>query len=279
MSFAHVRRESLQIGIGDDPSVYAMRLYVQYLQGLFNWMPAGSFHWEPDDEVTEIMIRGQAPLNTEVVGKRPAITVVMGPYQYANIGIDNLLSYNPKTGARTRTDLITGHLVVYTLADSDIIAMRLAHLVSHHTRVNQRLLESPGGFHAIARPSPTINSPSPPGQLVMGDPGQLIMCQVNIPFQLQWTWQTTPKQSAQFRSLDQITGSRRASEYEFVPDTTVSSVRLAMNTDDVRVRRLGGNRIVSRTNGIPTSQRPVTEVIHSGINDFQVSGLEDFQDE
>jgi hypothetical protein len=113
----------------------------------------------------------------------------------------------------------------------------------------------------------------------MGDPGQLIMCQVNIPFQLQWTWETNPKQSAQFRSLDQITGSRRASEYEFTPDTPVSSIRLAMSTDDVRVRRIGGGRIVGRSNGISTAQRPVTEVIHEGIEDFQVSGLEAFQDE
>jgi len=279
VSFAHTRRTALEIGRGDDPAVFAMRLYVQYLQGLFNWMPKGTFHWEPDDEVTEIMIRGQAPLNTEVVGKRPAITVVMGPYQFAGIGIDNLLSYNPNTGARKRTDLLAGHLVVYTLADSDITAMRLAHLVAHHTRVNQRLLESPGGFYSIARPSPTVNSPSPPGQLVMGDPGQLIMCQVNIPFQLQWTWETTPKQSPQFRSLDLITGSRRASEYEFREDETISSIRLAMNTDDVRVRRLGGGRIVNRSNGIQTSHRPVTEVIHSGIEDFQISGLEAFQDD
>jgi hypothetical protein len=242
-------------------------------------MPAGTFHWEPDDEVSEILIRGQAPLNTEVVGKRPALTVVMGPYQYAGIGIDNLLSYNMNNGARKRTDLLSGYLVVYTLADSDIVAMRLAHLVSHHTRVNQRLLESPGGFYSIARPSPTVNSPSPPGQLVVGDPGQLIMCQVNIPFQLQWTWETSPKQSAQFRSLDLITGSRRASEYEFTPDETIASIRLAMNTDDVRVRRLGGGRIVDRSNGIPTYHQPVTETIHEGIEDFQISGLEDFQDE
>jgi hypothetical protein len=279
VSSTNVRRSPLEVGRGDDPAVFAMRLYIQYLQGLFNWMPEGTFHWEPDDEITEIMIRGQAPLNTEVVGKRPAITVVMGPYQFAGIGIDNLLSYNPKTGARVRTDLMSGYLVVYTIADSDIIAMRLAHIVAHHTRVNQRLLESPGGFYSIARPSPTVNSPSPPGQLVMGDPGQLIMCQVNIPFQMQWTWETSPKQQPQFRSLGLITDSRRASEYEFAQDETVSNIRLAMNLDDVRVRRLRGPRIISQSNGIPTYHQPVTEIIHEGTEDFQISGLEAFQED
>jgi hypothetical protein len=279
MSFAHTRRSALEISRGEDPAVFALRLYVQYLQGLFNWMPTGTFHWEPDDEISEIMIRGQAPLNTEVVGKRPAITVVMGPYQFGNIGIDNMLSLNMNTGARKRTDLMSGHLVVYCLADSDITAMRLAHLVSHHTRVNQRLLESPGGFHSIARPSSTVNSPSPPGALVMGDPGQLIMCQVNVPFQIQWTWETTPKQQPQFRSLNQITSSRRASEYDFQEDVTVASVRLAMSTDDVRVRRLSNSRIVNNSNGIPTYHQPAVDTVHAGIEDFQISGLEAFQED
>lgn len=278
MSFAHVRRSPLQIGLGDDPVVYAMRLYVQYLQGLFNQLPKDTFHWEPDEQVSEILIRGQAPLNTDVVGKRPALTVVMGPCQYAGIGIDNMLSYNLNTGAKVRTDLLSGYMVVYTLADSDITAMRLAHLVAHHTRVDQRLLESPGGFHSIARPSTTINAPSPPGQLVMGDPGQLVMVQVNIPFQLQWTWETTPTQPTQFLSLDQVTSSRRASEYAYESPETITSLRLAMSTADVRVRKISGPRLVRRRNGLEES-KPTSQTLHAGIENFQISGLEAFQDE
>ena len=278
MSKAHVRRSALALGRGEDPALYAMRLYVQYLQGLFNFMPQGSFHWEPDNEESEIVIRAQAPLDLKTVGKRPAITVVMGQYNFANIGIDNLLTYNPKTGQRVRTDLISGHLVVYCIANNDVLAMRLAHIVTHHTRVNQRLLESEGGFHSIARPPPTVNSPSPPGQLVMGDPGQLIMTQVNLPFQMQWTWETTPKQSAQLRSLDLITSSRRASEYEYEDPTSVQHIKLAMSTSDVLVRRLSSRDVISRNDGLPTSSRPVVETVHEGIEDFQISGLESFQE-
>ena len=278
MSKAHVRRSALALGRGEDPALYAMRLYVQYLQGLFNFMPSGTFHWEPDNEESEIVIRAQAPLDLKTVGKRPAITVVMGPYSFGNIGIDNLLSHDPKTGKRVRTDLLSGHLVVYCIANTDVLAMRLAHIVTHHTRVNQRLLESEGGFHSIARPAPTVNSPSPPGQLVMGDPGQLIMTQVNIPFQIQWTWETTPKQSAQLRSLDLITSSRRASEYDYQDPTEVQHIRLAMSTVDVQVRRLGSRSVVSRNDGLPTSSKPKIETIHEGTEDFQTSGLESFQE-
>lgn len=278
MSNPTVRRSAFALGRGEDPVVYALRLYVQYLQGLFNFMPDGSFKWDPDKEISEIVIRAQAPLDLKTVGKRPAITVVMGPYNFSNLGIDNLLTYNPRTGNRVRTDLIAGHLVVYCIANSDILAMRLAHIVSHHTRVNQRLLESEGGFHSIARPAPTVNSPSPPGQLVMGDPGQLIMTQVNIPYQIQWTWETTPKQSPQLRSLDLITSSRRASEYEYEEPTDVQSIRLAMSTSDVRVRRLSNRYVVNQNDGLPTSSKPATEIIHEGIEDFQISGLESFQE-
>ena len=71
MSNANVRRSALALGRGEDPALYAMRLYVQYLQGLFNFMPKGTFYWDPDKEVSEIVIRAQAPLDLKTVGKRP----------------------------------------------------------------------------------------------------------------------------------------------------------------------------------------------------------------
>lgn len=249
--------------VQNDPSLYCLKLYVQYLQGLFNFMPTNSFHWEPDDEISEIVIRGQAPLDLKTVGKRPAITVVQGPYNFMNIGIDNLLTYNMNTEEKTRTDLISGHLVVYCLGDGDIIPMRLAHLVTHHTRCDNRLLEGPGGFYTIARPAPQINSPSPPGQLVMGDPEGLVMVQVNIPYSFQWTWKVTPKFSPIFKNIRQITQYRRASEYNYKEMKTVEQMQLAMSTSPVTIKRIDGS----------------SKTANPGITDFQISGLEPFQTE
>lgn len=247
----------------DDPSLYCLRLYVQYLQGLFNQMPTDSFHWEPDDEVSEIVIRAQAPLDLKTVGKRPALTVVQGPYNFMNLGIDNMVSYNMSTEEKTRTDLISGHLVVYCLGDGDIIPMKLAHLVSHHTRCDSRLLEGPGGFYTIARPAPSINSPSAPGQLIMGDPEGLVMVQVNIPYAFQWTWKVTPLSSPILRNLQQITKHRRASEYEYEEMDTVEHIQLAMSTSPVKVKRFDGSVAIAQP----------------GTDDFQISGLEPFQTE
>ena len=268
-------RERLEQGRDEDPMIFAMRLYVQFLQGLFNQVPVGTFHWEPDMETTEIVIRAEAPLDLSVVGKRPAITVVMGPTQFQGLGMDNMLSYDPKTGERKRTDLMSSIFSVYCLAESDIIASRLGHIVSHYTRLKQRLLESPGGFYSIARPAPSANAPSPPGQLVMGDPKGLVMVQVNIPFTLQWTWSTKPLQNPSDTTLEQITKHRRASEYQYTAPVTVQHLRLAMSTDTVRVRKIKGGP--NPLNGLLYQERPEVINVNSGIEDFQISGLEAFQ--
>ena len=255
--------------------VFALRLYVQFLQGLFNQVPSGTFRWEPDLETTEIVIRAQAPLDLSVVGKRPAITVLTGPVQYQGLGMDNMLSYHPKTGKRVRTDLMTSLFTIYCLADSDIVASRLAHIVTHFTRLKQRLLESTGGFYSIARPAPSMNAPSPPGQLVMGDPKGLIMVQANVPFTLQWTWSTTPNQNPADTTLDQITKHRRASEYSYTSASTVSKVRLAMSTLPVTVKKIKGGP--NPSTGILYQERPETINVNNTIEDFQISGLEAFQ--
>lgn len=262
MSTAYARK-TYGTAVENDPSLYCLRLYVQYLQGLFNFMPTDSFHWEPDDEISEIVIRAQAPLDLKTVGKRPAITVVQGPYNFMNVGIDNMISYNMSTEEKTRTDLISGHLVVYCLGDGDIIPMKLAHLVSHHTRCDQRLLEGTGGFYTIARPAPSINSPSPPGQLIMGNPEGLVMVQVNIPYAFQWTWKIKPKFSPALRTIQQITKHRRASEYDYKEMETAEHIKLAMSTSPVKIRRIDGS----------------VKVVQPGTNDFQISGLEPFQTE
>ena len=274
MSSTH-NRQKLNSGRDEDPIIFAMRLYVQFLQGLFNQVPIGTFHWEPDLETTEIVIRGEAPLDLSVVGKRPAITVVVGPVQYQGLGMDNMLSFNPKDGKRVRTDLMSSIFSVYCLAESDIIASRLGHIVSHFTRLKQRLLESPGGFYSIARPAPSTNAPSPPGQLVMGDPKGLVMVQVNIPFTLQWTWSTTPTQNPSDTTLEQITKHRRASEYEYTSAQSVQHIRLAMSTDTVRVRKIKGGP--NPLNRLFYQERPETISVNNGIEDFQFSGLEEFQ--
>lgn len=270
MSDTIVRHERICEDLnGGDPFLYILRLFVQYLQGLFNFFPEGQWHYEPDPEITEIVIRGEAPLDMRTVGKKPAITVVMGPTQFSGLGIDNLQAIDPITGKKTHTDLMSGHLIVYCLAESDIIAMRLAHMVAHFTRAQRNLLESPGGFHAIARPAPTVNTPSPPGGLVSGDIDGLIMVQVNIPYQFQWTWSVEPRQSRRLRNLGLITDQRRAADRTYTSPEKLEKVELAMSLTPVYVRRIRGRDAL----------RPRTVEVRPGISPFQVISLRPFGDE
>ena len=264
MSQAFARPNTLDQGLGEDPYFYMTLLYVRFLQGVFNFLPPGEFHWEPDNERTEVVIVGEAPLNQEVAGKRPVITTIMGPSSATGLGIDNMQTFDFRTGERRRTDLISGYLVTYCVAESDTVAMRLAHIVSHQTRVHQRLLEGRGGFHQIARPAPSVNQPSPPGALVQGDPKNLTMVQVNIPFHFQWTWKTTPTlQPPQLRSLAQIMGQDRAIDYPYASPVKVERVKLAISTNPVLVRRIGGD----------FAYRPTTVEVGTGIRRFQLTDL------
>lgn len=262
----HKRRASVEVA--DNPVVYCMRLYTQFLQGLFNFNPAGCFHWEPDPELTEIVIRAEAPLDMEVVGKRPAITVVPGPIQYQGLGIDNTLTFRLMTEEHTRSDLFSGHLVVYCLAESDIVAQQLAHMVTHGTRSNQRLLEGEGGFHTIARPAPSANAPSPPGALVVGDPQGLVMVQVNIPFAFQWTWRTTPKAPASQRSLDMVTSKARASDFPYTSPSTLEKVQLAMSTTPVLVRQLSRGSAITAISVREGQDRFQTVLTEKGVDEL-----------
>lgn len=243
MSSAFSRTQPLEQGIGDDPILYATRLFVRFLQGLFNFMEDGQYHWEPDDEISQIIITGETPLNMSAAGKRPAITVMMGPYQFQGLSIDQVASMNMSSTRRTSTDLINGYMVVYCIATMDTIASRLAWSVTQGVRQHRRLLESVGGFFSIARQPPSVNSPSPPGSLVPDVQSGLVMVQVNIPFQLQWSWKSQPgRQSPHDQSLAMILAQERAVDYPYASPRKLLQVRLAMSTAPVFVRTLSGSR-------------------------------------
>ena len=254
-------RTASRVTRGNDPVGYIKKLYIRFLKGYFNFAPSGQncFHWEPDSALSEIMITGEHPLDMKTVGKRPAITVVMGPYQFQGLGINNMQVQNLSTEERRRTDLMNGHLVAYALAENVNVVQRLAFQVHHATRVNQQLLESVGGFHQIARPAPSVNSPSEPGALVRGDPNSLVMVQVNIPFTFQWTWITRPKAPSSERSLAMINDKPRASDFQYTSHATLEKVQLAMSTRTVTVQRLGGGGISQSTSGTPKFQTVLTE--------------------
>jgi hypothetical protein len=266
VSSTATRSKRVSLERGTNPLMYAQRLYVQFLQGLLNFNEKGCLHWEPDEDITEIVVRAEAPLNMKNVGKRPVITVVMGPTQFQGLGIDQMQTMDLGREKRTHTDLISGILVVYCLAESDVVAQWIAHMVVHGTLVNRRLLESAGGFHQMARPAPSMNSPSPPGALIPGDSAGLVMVQVNLPFTFQWMWSAEPTAPSKSRSLAMITDQKRTSDYPYTSPSRLERVELAMSAAPVSIRRLSGATIT-------------TETILPGIDDLQVAVASTSSDE
>ena len=276
MSTSHAQTP-ITHGIENNPHLYALRLYVSFLQGLFNQLDHGTFKWLAEPDKSEIAIVTQAPINPELVGRKPVIVVLEGPYQGMGLGINNLQHYDALKGITRRTDLESSSFIVYCVADTDVIAKFLAGIVARYTRAKQRLLESPGGFYAIARPAPSVNTPSPPGALVPGDAKGSVMVQVNIPFQFQWTWETRPYQNPSNRTIEQITKHLHASDYEYTEAETVEHVSMAFSIEPVRIRKIRGGR--NPLNGLLFQQQPVTVEVTEGVEDFQTSGLEEFQTE
>ena len=265
-----------QSGLGFDPDLYFLELYVAFLQGWFNFLPFDhEFHWEPDLEHSRVAIRGEAPVDYTVMEARPLITVIWGPTATQSFGMDNFVSRSGETNLHT--DMESGTFVVYAVAHGDIQAKRLARMVAHATRSSRRLLESRGGFHSIGRMGLSINSPSPPGSLVMGAPenSDLVMVQVNVPIQFQLSWTVTPGRSPpQYRKLEMIMQESRARDYEYAPPVELTEIHLGdpnfstSATAGVNLRP----RVIKLVHG-PYGAKPTTVVVGGGIEGFQQSDL------
>lgn len=266
MSVVNANRGPRDTGLGEDPLRYALTLYVGFLQGIFNFLPDESgAHWEPDQENSQISITAETPLKAEVVSRRPAITVLMTPTQTMGLGINNVVEQTLSTNEKLYSDLESGHFAVYCLANGDIKAKWLAQIVRNATRAHRNLLESPRGFHAIGRPQIGINSPSPPGALINGSvPSSLVMVQVNVPFQFQWSWRTSiGAQAPQYRNIDQILGQLRAREYPYTAPRTLERMELSINTRPRTIRLIRGRYAL----------RPTTVEVGGEIQPFQISDL------
>ena len=263
-------------GLGFDPDLYFLELYVAFLQGWFNFLPFDhEFHWEPDLEHSRVAIRGEAPVDFTVMEARPLITVIWGPTATQSLGMDNFVSRNGETNLFT--DMESGTFVVYAVAHGDIQAKRLARLIAHATRSSRRLLEGPGGFHAIGRTGLSINSPSAPGSLVMGAPENtdLVMVQINVPIQFQLSWTVAPGRSPpQYRTLDMVTQQQRARDYVYASPVELAEVHLG--DPNWSTSATAGVNLLPRTGRIirgAYAARPATVQIGDGIDGFQQSDL------
>jgi len=166
-------------------------LYVGFIQGLFRASPPGAYHWDADNESTEILITDESPVKLDTIGVRPAISVTRGPVQFFSLGFDDMLSYDFQTGRKTKSILVPGTMAVNCLSRVDIEADRLAWIVAENLLLHREMLMKLGFFEIGRRPA--VGAPSPAGSLVMGDNAdEYFVVTVTCPYQFYRTSQVTP---------------------------------------------------------------------------------------
>jgi hypothetical protein len=147
-----------------------------FLQELFKAAPSGYYHWEEDDQETEIIFTKEVPVDTDVIHKRPVVAVVRSTAAWSGLGMDQLHYENAATGERTHVDMISGHLTFNCLTREGDESEQVAWLIANHMWLLRRVLLKLG-FHDIGQRF-QIGGQGPPGQLVQGSSKSEI---INVP--------------------------------------------------------------------------------------------------
>jgi len=180
-------------GLGEDPLQHFTKVYLMFLQGLFNQFEPGKgcFYWSDDQDSTEIMITDQAPIPRDRIEERPALITMRGPAQFANLALDQLREIDMKTGEREHTDLVACTMTLNCIAKNGLEAQRLAWIVMRHIRTFKRLLQR-NRMHRVGEQL-SVGPESPPGALVNPEPDlEMVNVVVHSPFFFQWTERVRP---------------------------------------------------------------------------------------
>lgn len=200
-----IRGTSATGSIKDDllkyhPIQQVRTLYIEFVQHLFAQQPSGSYKWLPDMTQTEIVITDENVLKASAVGKRPAVTFTRGQLQFFSLGMDDMLSYDFTTGAKTKSVLIPGVMSINCLSRVDIEAENLAFAIAENLWMNREILMQKG-FFEIGR-QPTLTAASPAGAIVQGDMADgWYLCTVQSPFQIYRTSRITPFNTQQVAEI------------------------------------------------------------------------------
>ena len=176
----------------NDPLNYTVKVFATFLQSIFEIAPRGCFHWAPSLEETEIVITEENPVNLDVIERKPAISLSLGPARFNGTSLDDLMSADTTNGSEMHTDLIPGNMVLNCLSRAPHEARFLAWISSRTTWNLRKLLIRDAHFHDVGR-NIQIGAVSPAGALVEGDTeGEWHVVTSTIPFYLQWTDRITP---------------------------------------------------------------------------------------
>lgn len=154
------------------PTFELVRHIISFLKWRFSTLPAGAYQWKPEAENSpdqagaEIFISADTPIKTQVVGKRPAVTVLRSAASFQGVGIGDLAYVDLRTGAQVRMDLIPTNLMINVLSRMPIEAETLAWFIQEQIfTFREEIVKSmPQLLYTGAKA--TISAPTPAGALV-----------------------------------------------------------------------------------------------------------------
>lgn len=223
-------------GLGEEPLYYCTRVFLTFLQGLFEQFPDDGFHWSEDEKLSSIAITDQVPIPRERVDQKPQLVTMRGPAQFANLSLDQMRKLDPRTGEKERTDLVSCTMTINAIARNGIECQRLAWAVARHIRTFKTMIQR-HGLHKIGDEL-SIGPESPPGSFVSGEPDpEFVMISVYAPFHFQWTEKVRPLDAPLLRSME---ARIRTALLPTAATSTEGSVeaRAALRTPSIRGRVL-----------------------------------------
>lgn len=219
--------------MAEEPLYYYTRVFLLFLQGLFEQFETGYYKWSPNEETSEIMITDQVPIPRNRTEQKPQIVTMRGPAQFANLSLDQMRSVNPRTGEKERTDLISCTMTINCIARGGVEAQRLAWIVMRHIRTFKRTLQQ-CGMHKVGDEL-QMGPESPPGAFMSEADPEWVLVTIFCPFYFQWTEKDRPTDALLLRNIET---KLKSALLPAAAVTTAGSVeaRIALSTPTIRGR-------------------------------------------
>jgi hypothetical protein len=180
------------------PTFQMTRHILSFLKWRFSSLPPGSYQWKPETEDSpdqtgsEVFMAADTPIRPEVVGQRPAITVLRSHAAFQGAGIGDLGHVDLATGATLKMDIIPTNLMINVLSRLPVEAERLAWFCAEQVwSYREAIIKSePNKIFLYLGQRPSISPPTPAGSLV-ADTTDFEWCAVVVAFPVYLQHSTT----------------------------------------------------------------------------------------